>query len=85
MSWDQSLLTQIKQEVDLDSFLTSNDNKTTEGEKEVNKETDYDESNDFHESFNSALVEDLDTNEQVRFFRFKKKTFRFYSFNFKKR
>lgn len=85
MSWDQSLLTQIKQEVDLDSFLTSNDNKTTEGEKEVNKETDYDESNDFHESFNSALVEDLDTNEQVRIFRFKKKTFRFYSFNFKKR
>ena len=74
MSWDQNLLTQIKQEVDLDSFLKSNDNKTTEEEK-VNKETDYDECNDFHESFNSALVEDLDTNEQVRIFRFKKKTF----------
>jgi hypothetical protein len=78
MSWDQNLLTQIKQEVDLDSFLKSNDNKTTEEEK-VNKETDYDECNDFHESFNSALVEDLDTNEQVYgFLDLKKKLFRFY-------
>jgi hypothetical protein len=64
MSWDQNLLTQIKQEFDLDSFLKNNDDKRTENQNS-NKETHNDDDHDFHESFNSALVEDLDTNEQV--------------------